>query len=376
MSFEITSGAISSAQKVVVYGPEGIGKSTFASQFPDPLFIDTEGSTKKLNVKRFPKPTSWEMLNNEIREAVSKKLCKTLVIDTIDWAEQLCLNSICDRYQKKGIEDFGYGNGYVYEKEEFGRFLNLLQDVIDSGINVVLTAHAQMRKFEQPDELGAYDRWELKLGKKTSSQISPLVKEWADTVLFANYKTYSVAVDDKGKKFKAQGGERVMYTSHHPCWDAKNRDGLPLEMPFEYAVISHLFKNESTHSEQVKSEPVIPEKEETVLPHQESQVITATTNSSEEFISDVSGFHDIEEFQNSESSPPVNIPEKIPKELRNMMLADSISEDEIRLVVSNKGYFPYDMPVENYPLDFITGWLLTVWQSIVNTVKENRKPPF
>lgn len=163
MSFEITSGVISSAQKVVVYGPEGIGKSTFASQFPDPLFIDTEGSTKKLNVKRFPKPTSWEMLCNEIREAMSKKLCKTLVIDTIDWAEQLCLNSICDRYQKKGIEDFGYGNGYVYEKEEFGRFLNLLQDIVDSGINVVLTAHAQMRKFEQPDELGAYDRWELKL---------------------------------------------------------------------------------------------------------------------------------------------------------------------------------------------------------------------
>ena len=60
-----------------------------------------------------------------------------------------------------------------------------------------------MRKFEQPDELGAYDRWELKLGKKTSSQISPLVKEWADMVLFANYKTYAVAVDKDGKKFKA-----------------------------------------------------------------------------------------------------------------------------------------------------------------------------
>ena len=69
--------------------------------------------------------------------------------------------------------------------------------------------------------MGSYDRWELKLGKKTNSQISPLVKEWADTVLFANYKTYAVAVDDKGKKFKAQGGERVMYTTHHTCWDAK-----------------------------------------------------------------------------------------------------------------------------------------------------------
>lgn len=378
MSFEITSGVISSAQKVVVYGPEGIGKSTFASQFPDPLFIDTEGSTKKLNVKRFPKPTSWEMLCNEIREAMSKKLCKTLVIDTIDWAEQLCLNSICDRYQKKGIEDFGYGNGYVYEKEEFGRFLNLLQDIVDSGINVVLTAHAQMRKFEQPDELGAYDRWELKLGKKTSSQISPLVKEWADTVLFANYKTYSIAVDDKGKKFKAQGGERVMYTSHHPCWDAKNRDRLPPEMPFKYAGISHLFGDTATHSEPIKPEPVIPDKKEIAPVQQETQEIAAENASVEEFVSDISGFHDIEKFQNSESSssPPVNIPEKIPKELRDMMIADGIGEDEIRLVVSNKGYFPYDMPVENYPPDFITGWLLTVWQNVVSSVRENRKPPF
>lgn len=106
------------------------------------------------------------------------------------------------------IEDFGYGNGYVYTKEEFGRFLNKLSDLIEVGINVVLTAHAQLRKFEQPDELGAYDRWELKLGKKTQSQTSPLVKEWADMLLFANYKTFSVAVGKDGKKHKGQGGNQ------------------------------------------------------------------------------------------------------------------------------------------------------------------------
>lgn len=367
MSYEITAGVVSSAQKVVVYGPEGIGKSTFASQFPDPLFIDTEGSTKKLNVKRYPKPTSWEMLNNEVRSAIAEKPCKTLVIDTIDWAEQLCLNSICDRYQKKGIEDFGYGNGYVYEKEEFGRFLNLLQDAIDNGINVVLTAHAQMRKFEQPDELGAYDRWELKLGKKTSSQISPLVKEWADTVLFANYKTYSVAVDDKGKRFKAQGGERVMYTSHHPCWDAKNRDGLPLEMPFEYAGIAYLFDNSSTLA--VNTEPSAVSQPEPKTKHEQTEVLNVG-------LSDLSEFEELIPEQNTQDIAVTSVPEDIPKELRDLMQADGIAEDEIRLVVSNKGYFPYDMPVANYPPDFISGWLLTVWQNVVSVVKENRKPPF
>ena len=78
--------------------------------------------------------------------------------------------------------------------------------------------------------------------KKTTSQTSPLIKEWADMLLFANYKTFSIAVDDKGKKRKAQGGERVMYTSHNACWDAKNRFGLPDEVPFDYKVIQSIIE--------------------------------------------------------------------------------------------------------------------------------------
>ena len=72
--------------------------------------------------------------------------------------------------------------------------------------------------------------WELKLGKKTSSQTSPLVRGMGGYVccLPTSRKTFSIAVDDKGQKRKAQGGERVLvYVSHHACWDAKNRYGLP-----------------------------------------------------------------------------------------------------------------------------------------------------
>jgi len=116
---KITQGKIITAKKVVVYGTEGIGKSTFAAQFPDPLFIDTEGSTKELDIRRFEKPSSWEMLKEQVEYVKKNKPCKTLVIDTIDWAEQLCLEAVCARYNKKGIEDFGYGNVYVYEKEAF-----------------------------------------------------------------------------------------------------------------------------------------------------------------------------------------------------------------------------------------------------------------
>jgi hypothetical protein len=65
MNFEITSGINDKPLKVVVYGPEGIGKSTFAAQFPEPLFIDTEGSTDFMNVRRLPKPKeAYEQVDN------------------------------------------------------------------------------------------------------------------------------------------------------------------------------------------------------------------------------------------------------------------------------------------------------------------------
>ena len=100
--------------------------------------------------------------------------------------------------------------------------------------------------------MGAYDRYQLKLGKKTSSQTAPLVKEWADMVLFMNYKTFSVATDDKGKKHKGQGGVRTIYANHHPAWDAKNRHGLPDEFPMDYSYIAHIF-NMHHHAKRTSS---------------------------------------------------------------------------------------------------------------------------
>lgn len=63
----ISSGRIAKPQKVVVYGPEGIGKSTFAAQFPDPVFIGTEGSTYHMDVKRTNKPQSWQELMEQVQ---------------------------------------------------------------------------------------------------------------------------------------------------------------------------------------------------------------------------------------------------------------------------------------------------------------------
>lgn len=347
---QITSGKIRKAQKIVVYGPEGIGKSTFAAQFPEALFIDTEGSTGNLDVRRLPKPTSWEMLRQEIDYVIANNVCKTLVIDTVDWAEQLCLESILAKYGKSGIEDFGYGNGYVYEKEEFGRFLNRLEDVIGAGINVVLTAHAHLRKFSQPDELGEYDRWELKLGKKTNSQISPLVKEWADAVLFVNYKTFAVSTDKEGKKFKAQGGGRVMYAQHHPCWDAKNRYGLPEETAFEYSAIARYIPDGSVPA-QTAAEPD-----------------PNTFNADE--------WEELPVQRDTVSESRLTIPKGIPPQLADLMRTNGVSDEEIRFAVSNAGFYPEDMPIADYDRDFIMGAIVEGWQGFYKKICEYREVPF
>lgn len=366
----IIKGKLASAKKVVVYGPEGIGKSTFASLFPDPVFIDTEGSTKDMDVSRFEKASSWAMLMDQIRYVIQNpSICKTLVVDTIDWAEQMCISDVCARSGKKGIEDFGYGNGYVYTKEEFGRFLNLLSDVVDRGVHVVLTAHAQLRKFEQPDELGAYDRWELKLGKKTASQTSPLVKEWADMLLFANYKTLVYNVDGQGAqkgKNKAQGGRRIMHTTHHPCWDAKNRYGLPDELPFEYDAIRHVIEQEAAapKAEPLKQEPVIEPKKNTASSAPKTPAPELPWNTEPE-----------QPKADAKNLLFDSDPNKIPKALVDLMQANNVNEWEIQQVCEAKGYIPAGTRLDQYESispGFIDGVLVGAWVQVFEAIKEAR----
>lgn len=350
----ITKGKINKAVKCVIYGPEGIGKSTFASKFPNALFIDTEGSTNHMDVARTDKPSSWTMILQQVQYVTEHPdICDTLIIDTIDWAEQLCVENICFNHHKKGIEDFGYGNGYIYVKEEFGRFLNKLGDLIDKGINVVLTAHAQMRKFEQPDELGAYDRWELKLGKKTSSQTSPLVKEWADLLLFANYKTYSIAVDDTGKKHKAQGGKRVMYTQHHPCWDAKNRHDLPEELDFNYEYISHCIPLKgSLNGITLK----VDKGEENV-----NNIASTESNDNKTIVAEPV------QVQASDVNEQLK---GVPKDLSDLMITYGVKESEIQAAVASRGYYPIDTPIANYDSGFIKGVLVGAWNSMYKVIEQ------
>ena len=376
---KITKGKRARAQKVVIYGTEGIGKSSLASQFPEPLFIDTEGSTDNMDVARLDKPTSWIMLNNQIAFVkANPTVCKTLVIDTIDWAESLCVDNLCAMHGKKGIEDFGYGNGYVYAKEEMGRFLNKLQDLIEIGINVVLTAHAQIRKFELPDEMGSYDKYELKLGKKTSSQTAPLVKEWADLLLFCNYKTYLIS-QEKSTKKKAQGNQRVMYTEHNPAWDAKNRHGLPSELPLDYASIAHIFKTEVKEEVKKTVQTEFKDEKKEQLQFEQPKYngdleAPKIEKTQEEKIMD--NFGDIvKEVENTPVeelvNPFISKPDYIPQPLWDLMQQDNITEDDIKLVTESKGYFPKGTPMSVYnEQGYLTGYIIPKWEGLKQLLKQ------
>lgn len=400
---EITRGVIPTAKKIVIYGPEGIGKSTLASKFPDPVFIDTEGSTNHMDVARLPAPSSWQMLLQEVQYIKDNPAsCKTLVIDTADWAEQLCIQHICTTRQVKGIEDFGYGKGYTYVKEAFGQLLNLLTDVRERGINVVVTAHAQMRKFEQPDELGAYDRWELKLSK----QCAPILKEWADMVLFCNYKTMVVNVDGQGAKKgknKAQGGRRVMYTSHHPCWDAKNRFGLPEEADMDYSVILPVIEGRTTPAPAQTTDPQ-PAPAPAPAPDpaptyqmQENQQIDMTDYShiqaGEQVKTVAAPPPDEDPGQKAKSAPEkkerkaedlvvsmfLSDPDKLPKNLKDLMNHDTIGEWEIQQAVYAKGYYPADTLIQDMDPEFIQGWIIGFWpkvKELIQQIRDNQAVPF
>ncbi len=377
LSFDVSSGIQFGAQKVVLYGPEGIGKSTFASHFPNPLFIDTEGSTRQMEVRRLPRPTSWAMLMQMIDEVMhDPSCCDTLVIDTIDWAERLCSEYVCAQAQKKSIEDFGYGKGYVLVKEEFGRMLDRLSDVVEAGINVVLTAHCILRKFERPDESGAYDRWELKLGNKTGSQISAMVKEWSDMLLFANYKETIIESNDTKRK-KAYGGERVMYTQHHPAWDAKNRYGLKPELPFDFAEIGFILipktEPEAPKAEQkaAKTEPEAPKAEpETPKTEQAPQETSApkTEPKAEE--------KPAPKKKTTTKKPPLaDAYAGIPQALADLMKANNVTRGEIEAAVSVRGYFPVGTPIENYPAEFVDGCLVGAWDQVYKTIEDEIRNP-
>ena len=388
--FKITGGVVSAPLKVVLYGVEGIGKSSFAARFPQPVFIDTEGGTGRLDVRRLPAPDSWQMLLDEAAAAAAGQVpCQTLVLDTADWAEKLCMAGVCDRFKVKGIEDIGYGKGYTYVKEDFARLLDALDKVAAAGRHVVVVAHAAVARFEQPDAVDSYDRWVM----KTSKQVAPLLREWCDMLLFANYKT---VVEKSGTgpsaKNKASGGRRVLYTTHNACWDAKNRFGLPDEVPFDYESIRAIVESCSSEARPRAGELARPQAvtERAAAPSASSgrssegaagaavQISKRETsragnlgNGKRSAAPSLTGQRDAARQGIAAALDALGWPPA----LRDLAAAEGIDDEILRHGVFQRGCLPEDMPVKDYPADFVQN-LVDKWPQWAAFIKENADIPF
>jgi hypothetical protein len=223
----VVSGIIEKPWRVIVFGPEGVGKSTFASKTPDPIFLVPEDGTSQLDVKRFPTPTTWEEANEAVDALFSDHEYKTFVIDTLDWLEPLCWSFVCSELKVESIDEAGFGKGYVKALDTWREFLAKLDRLRAArGMNIMAVAHSVIKTFKNP-EGPDYDRYELKLHQKTSG----VWKEWSDCVA---YCTYENLTNESGRRVRGVTGKRIMYTERSAAFDAKNRYGLPQELPFDW----------------------------------------------------------------------------------------------------------------------------------------------
>lgn len=240
----VTKGKLAKPRRIVLYGTEGIGKSTFAADAPAPIFLCSEEGTEHLDVARFPEPKTWGEVIDALDALMGPHEYKTLAIDTLDWLEPLCWAETC-RVKKNGdkrvehIEDYGYAKGYEYALDTWRTLLSRLTKIRNErGMTVILIAHSWVKTFKSPDTED-FERYQLKLHHKAAS----LIKEWADDVLFTTHEIVTHKQNNRTKGIST--GNRLIYTTKTAAYDAKNRAGLPESLPLSWEAFSQALSGET-----------------------------------------------------------------------------------------------------------------------------------
>jgi len=222
-------------RKVLIYGTSGVGKTTWASKWPKPVMIRTEDGANGLDCDAFDLATDITQFTEHLGQLETEQHeYETLIIDSLDWLERIFWAHVCKEGGKETIKDFGYGDGYVAAAALWSRLTNRLSGLIDKGMNIVLIAHASKETVQDPEH-GAYDRFAPKLDKRANG----IITEWCDEVLYATFpmvtKTDPTDKSKKNARQLAVGIDgRVIYTTYKPHRFAKNRLGLPEEMPLDF----------------------------------------------------------------------------------------------------------------------------------------------
>jgi len=235
----IQSGRQSRPPRVLLYGVEGIGKSSFGSQAPKPIFIQTEDGLDEINCDRFPLATTFDEVISALKTLQSESHdYESVVIDSLDWLERLVWDKLCEQYAVASIEkvDGGYARGYMLALSLWREVLDLLNALRNRGMVVILIAHSKVERFEDP-ESSPYDRYSPRLHKHAGA----LINEWCDAVLFATRKMRTQSEDGGFNRKRTiahaigkDGGERIMRAYGSPSCVAKNRYGIAEELPLSW----------------------------------------------------------------------------------------------------------------------------------------------
>ena len=229
----ITTGQTQMPPRIMIYGPEGVGKSTFAASAPKPIFVQTEDGLSAISTSKFPLCERYEDVVAQLTALRDgEHEFATVCVDSLDWLERLIWDRVCADYGVKSIEkaDGGYGKGYVHAISYWREIVKLLNQIRAArAMAVILVAHAKVERFEDPEH-PAYDRYQPRLHKTANS----LVCEWADAVLFASRRMRVDSTTGKAAPVGADGGERILRTNGSPACNAKNRYSLPSEMALSW----------------------------------------------------------------------------------------------------------------------------------------------
>lgn len=229
----VQTGTRLAPPRIFLYATHGIGKSTFAASAPNPIFVCTEDGLGSINTSSFPLAKS----SGDVMDALGVLYTedhdyKTVVLDSADWLENLLVQEIETKHDAK---ELAYGKGALMLAEKWRTVLdgfNALRN--DKGMSVILIGHTEIKRFDSP-ETDPYDRYQPKLQARASA----LVQEWADAVLFANYKTVVKKEEVGFNKQVSRGlssGERLLYTQETPAYLAKNRYSLPPSLSLDWSV--------------------------------------------------------------------------------------------------------------------------------------------
>jgi hypothetical protein len=240
---QVQRGKSHAPPRILLYGTEGIGKSTLAAQAPHPIFIPTEDGLHEIDCEKLPLATSTAEIFQALSElAQADHPYETVVIDSLDWLERMIWDDICRQYGVSSIEkvDGGYSRGFGYALPIWRKLIDALAQLhSERHMLVFLTAHAKVERFEDP-ETSAYDRYSPRLHKYAAA----LLSEWCDAVLFATRKIRTQTEDAGFNRKRAtahtlgdDSASRILKTVGGPACVAKNRYRLPAELPLDWGAL-------------------------------------------------------------------------------------------------------------------------------------------